>query len=138
MAPSFLRDLRRRSKASFRTDRSTDESSDTNGSTPSTSTLNSAGGLESTTPPLTKSGSASNLQNGNVPPSLPPYRPTVHTSASNRYSTAGSVSGMSGLGSPAQNSSLPTSPYAPRILSIADKTWVIGGNRFRDLVGTTG
>ncbi len=127
MAPSFLKDLRRRSKASFRTDRSTDESSsnDTNGSTPSTSTLNSAGDQGGTTPPLTKSGSASNLQNGNMPPPVPLYRPTSQMPASNRYSTIGSVSGMSGLGSPAQNSSLPTSPYAPKILSIADNTWVM-------------
>ncbi|KAL5323406.1 hypothetical protein ACEPPN_007941 [Leptodophora sp. 'Broadleaf-Isolate-01'] len=128
MAPSFLKDLRRRSKASFRTDKSTDESSsnETNGSTPSTSTLNSAGGQEgtSTTPPLTNSSSASNLQGlGNMPPPLP-SRPTISTSSSKRYSTAGSVSGMSGLGSPAQNSSLPSSPYAPKILNITDNSWV--------------
>ncbi|KAG4423408.1 hypothetical protein IFR04_003512 [Cadophora malorum] len=129
MAPSFLKDLRRRSKASFRTDRSTDESgassNETNGSTPSSSTLNSAGGHEgkSTTPPLTNSNSASNLQGlGNVQP--PPSRPTISTSSSKRFSTVGSVSGMTGLGSPAQNSSLPSSPYAPRITNVSDGSWV--------------
>lgn len=129
MAPSFLKDLRRRSKASFRTDRSTDESgassNETNGSTPSSSTLNSAGGHEgkSTTPPLTNSNSASNLQGlGNVQP--PPSRPTISTSSPKRFSTVGSVSGMTGLGSPAQNSSLPSSPYAPRITNVSDGSWV--------------
>ncbi|CAL3971726.1 hypothetical protein PZA11_005026 [Diplocarpon coronariae] len=124
MATSFLKDLRRRSKASFRTARSTDESSsnDTNnGFTPSTSTLNS----ESKTPPLINSNSASNLAALGTATPLPfAQRPTVHTSSSNRYSAVGSVSGMAGLGSPAPNSSLPASPYAPRVTSIADKTWV--------------
>lgn len=64
---------------------------------------------------LTTSNSASDLS---VLP--PPTRPAISTSASNRYS----VSGMSGLGSPAPQSSLPTSPYAPRIVSINDGTWV--------------
>ena len=127
MAPSFLKDIRRRSRASFRTDRSTDSSNgsgfnSTNGSVPTTkssSTLNSTYG--GTTPPaLTNSNSASNLQTlANLPPP-PPARPTISTSSSNRYS----VSGMSGLGSPSQKSSLPTSPYAPRILSISENTWV--------------
>jgi hypothetical protein len=123
MAPSFLKDIRRRSRASFRTDKSTDSSNGTNGSVPTTkssSTLNSTFG--GTTPPiLTNSTSASNLQSlGNLPPPLPPTRPTISTSLSNRHS----VSGMSGLGSPSQKSNLPTSPYAPRILSISDNTWV--------------
>ncbi|EKD15114.1 metallopeptidase [Drepanopeziza brunnea f. sp. 'multigermtubi' MB_m1] len=126
MAPSFLRDLRRRSKASFKADRSTDGSSsnDTNGSTPSTSTLNSAGGHESKTPPLTNSTSAPNLAalSATIAPLV--RRPTLPTSSSNRFSRSGSVSGMTGLGSPPPNSSLPTSPYAPRITSIADQTWV--------------
>lgn len=127
MAPSFLKDIRRRSKASFRTDKSTDSSTGgsngTNGSVPTTkssSTLNSTYG--STTPPaLTDSISASNLQALIGPPTIPNNRPTISASSSNRYS----VSGMSGLGSPSQSkSSLPTSQYAPRILSIADSAWV--------------
>lgn len=121
MAPSFLKDIRRRSKASFRTDRSTESSNGgsngTAGSIPTTkssSTLNS-GGI--TPPTLTNSNSASNLQslNGGTTPPIP-ARPQM----SNRHS----VSGMSGLGSPSQKSSLPVSPYAPRILSISDNTWV--------------
>ncbi|KAH6677527.1 zinc metallo protein-like proteinase [Halenospora varia] len=124
MAPSFLKDIRRRSKTSFRTDRSTDSSNGTTHSAPptnsignkSSSTLSSLYG-GSTPPSLPNSQSASNLQNLSNGQPLP-SRPTVSTS--NRYS----VSGMSGLGSPSANSSLPTSPYAPRILSISDNTWV--------------
>lgn len=124
MAPSFLKDIRRRSKTSFRTDRSTDSSNGTTHSAPptnsignkSSSTLSSLYG-GSTPPSLPNSQSASNLQNLSNGQLLP-SRPTVSTS--NRYS----VSGMSGLGSPSANSSLPTSPYAPRILSISDNTWV--------------
>jgi hypothetical protein len=123
MAPSFFKDIRRRSKASFRTDGSADSSNGTNGSaanTQSSSTLNSTCG-GNTPPTLTTSSSSPNLQNlANHPPSLPPARPTISTSSSNRYS----VSGMSGLGSPSQKSSIPPSPYAPRILSISDNTWV--------------
>ena len=127
MAPSFLKDFRRKSKASFRTDHSTDSSgasNGTNGTTgfapttkSSTSTLNGA-----TTPPaLTNSTSNLHIFSSNGVPPIP-ERPTVLTSRSNRYS----VSGMSGLGSPSQKSSLPTSPYAPRITSIAENTWVRG------------
>jgi hypothetical protein len=125
MAPSFLSDLRRRSKASFRTDESVDAGQNggpSNGLhssssiTPSSSTLNLAYG--STTPPaLASSNSATNLQsiNGALPP---PARPHASPSGTSRQS----VSGMSGLGAP--NSTLPTSQYAPRILSISDNSWV--------------
>lgn len=151
MAPSFFNDIRRRSRASFRNSKSsesiTHENTDpnaTNGgnsanvtkSTNGTNITNSINGIVSkngsaksslnslygggTTPPtpgaLTTSNSASNLSSlGNNMP--PPTRPTVMTSSSNRYS----VSGMSGLGSPAQKSS---SPYAPRVLSIESNTLV--------------
>ena len=84
--------------------------------TPSSSTLNLAYG--STTPPaLASSNSATNLQsiNGALPP---PARPHASPSVTSRQS----VSGMSGLGAP--NSTLPTSQYAPRILSISDNSWV--------------
>ncbi|CAG8972904.1 hypothetical protein HYALB_00001324 [Hymenoscyphus albidus] len=130
MAPSFLKEIRRRSKSSFRTNRSTDSSNASNNesgasvpTTKSSSTLSSVYG--STTPPasslLSKSPSAGNLQQRlGTPPPIPNGRPTVSTSSSNRYS----VSGMSGLGSPSPKSTLPTSPYAPRILSITDNTWV--------------
>lgn len=140
MAPSFLKEIRRRSKSSFRTDRSTDSSNasnnESNASVPknkSSSTLSSIYG-GTTTPPassfLSKSPSAGNLQQQQqqlgTPPPLPNVRPTVSTSSSNRYS----VSGMSGLGSPSPKSTLPTSPYAPRILSITDNTWVCASDSF--------
>ncbi|TAQ87359.1 hypothetical protein B7494_g4338 [Chlorociboria aeruginascens] len=114
MAPSFLKDIRRRSKASFRS-----SDSNTNSSTPTTkssSTLSS--NTDGTAPVLGSSSSASNLPTL-ANPSMPPQtRPAM--SPSNRHS----VSGLSGLGSPSPKSTLPTSPYAPRILSISDNTWV--------------
>src|ERR1700710_1344464 len=124
MAPSFLKDLRRRSKASFRTDRSTDSSNGgSNGTTDSVPTTKSSSTVDSTygenTPPaLTDSSPALNLQSlsNSMPPPIPNGRPIM----SNRQS----VGGMSGLGSLSPKSSLPTSPYAPRILSISDNTWV--------------
>jgi hypothetical protein len=125
MAPSFLSDFRRRSKASFRTEVSVDTSqnglsngqnSHSSSATPSSSTLNLAYG--STTPPaLSTSNSAANLQSVNGAPA-PPVRPHAAPSVASRQS----VSGMSGLGAP--NSTLPTSQYAPRILSISDNSWV--------------
>ncbi|KAG9229746.1 zinc metallo protein-like proteinase [Amylocarpus encephaloides] len=129
MAPSFLKEIRRRSKSSFRTDRSTDSSSGsgtTNDSSPATkssSTLSSINGgttPPSTAPVLTSLTLASNIQKLNKTPPLTPGRPTAPAAAVNRQS----VSGMSGLGSPSPMSTLPCSPYAPRILSISDNTWV--------------
>jgi hypothetical protein len=129
MAP-FFKDLRRRSKASFRTDRSTESSDASNASsgtvptTKSTSTLNST--YSSRTPPSALQSSVSSAdvfqQKPNQDPPVPPVRPQISTSSNKRYST-----GMYGLGSPSStngNSSLPTSPYAPRITSINDGAWV--------------
>ena len=126
MAPSFLKDFRRKSKSSSGTDRSEDTSSNgSNGSngitaTKSTSTLNSA--IDSTTPPFVqKSSSFANLQQQISAPLPAPPRPP-YTSGSTRNS----VSGMTGLGSPSPSlkNSLPTSQYAPRIVSISDGSWV--------------
>jgi hypothetical protein len=126
MAPSFLKDLRRRSRASFRTDKSTDSSNASNGTVPttkSTSTLNSTYGSQTPPSALQSSSSSSNLfkdQTNQAPPV--PVRPQISTSSSKRYST-----GMYGLGSPSSangNPTLPTSPYAPRITSIHDGAWV--------------
>jgi hypothetical protein len=112
--------------------------------TPNSSTLNL--GYGSTTPPaLSSPNSATNLQsiinanghasgyvngyvngnaNGNANGGFAmPFRPYAPPSASAPSVTSRqSVSGMSGLGSP--NSTLPTSQYAPRILSISDGSWV--------------
>ncbi|TGO18734.1 hypothetical protein BTUL_0008g01190 [Botrytis tulipae] len=126
MAPSFLKDFKRRSKSGAKTtDSSTGESTGSNasgGSAPRSNTftssksqisLNSSYGA--TTPPtMTNSQSSSNLNGAGA------TRPTVSTTGSNRHS----VSGMSGVGSPSSKSALPVSPYSPRILSITDNTWV--------------
>ncbi|KAL2194553.1 putative peptidase family-domain-containing protein [Corynascus similis CBS 632.67] len=128
MPPSFLnfKELRRRSRASFKTERSTDESSETsNHTTPTSGSL---------TPPSIGADSdpALNLQLKDQPQPQPPSvpstavaRPQPHPfpNASNRYS----VSGMSGLGSPVpggRGPSLPVSQFSPRIINVADNSWV--------------
>jgi hypothetical protein len=126
MAPSFLKDLRRRSRASFRTDKSTESSNGSSGMVPttkSTSTLNSTYGSQTPPSALQSSSSSSNLYKDQITPPPPvPVRPQISTSSSKRYST-----GMYGLGSPSSangNATLPTSPYAPRTTSIHDGAWV--------------
>lgn len=128
MAPSFLKfkELRRRSKASFRTDRSTDASSDgSHGTSPTSGSL---------TPPSIPGQSDLNLNllskehlDGPLPPPVPVQtRPPISSTASsssNRYS----VSGMTGLGSPllgGRGPSLPISPFSPRITNMSDNAWV--------------
>lgn len=129
MAPSFLnlKEIRRRSRNSFRTERSTDGSSEaSNGTAPTTGSL---------TPPSFsshQSDPALNVQVNNqqstfpTPPATAPSRPAPHPYPAgnpNRYS----VSGMTGLGSPMPNGrgpNLPVSQYSPRITSIQDNSWV--------------
>jgi hypothetical protein len=129
MAPSFLKDLRRRSKASFLTSKS-DVSE------------GSAGSIESV--PTSKSSSTLNTTYGShTPPSQGIDNPSSYsdfqtqTDKRQSYSKVNgfnsskrnsSVSGMSGLGSPASAglNSLPVSPYAPRIASVQDGAWVYG------------
>lgn len=135
MAPSFLKELRRRSKSSFRTEKTgrTPGSADSNTGSDegkgiesalaakSSSSLNSSSGGTTPPAPLTSPSSTTNLQtlsNGNGQHPVSPNRPTITTS--NRYS----VSGMSGLGSPNGSTTIPVSPYAPRILSIESGSWV--------------
>ncbi|APA14177.1 hypothetical protein sscle_12g089470 [Sclerotinia sclerotiorum 1980 UF-70] len=126
MAPSFLKDLKRRSKPVAKTtDSSTGESSVSNASngsglrsntfTSSKSQISLNSSYGATTPPTMPNSQSSSTLNG-----MGVTRPTVSTTGSNRYS----VSGMSGLGSPSSKSALPVSPYSPRILSITDNTWV--------------
>lgn len=127
MAPSFLnfKDLRRRSRASFRTERSADASSDaSHGTTPTSGSL---------TPPSIgqQSDPALDLQ-VKEPQQSPtaaaaaitrPPPPGNSNSAANRYS----VSGMAGLGYPAQGGrgpSLPVSQFSPRIVNVPDNSWV--------------
>ncbi|KAI7202212.1 hypothetical protein KC365_g18547, partial [Hortaea werneckii] len=136
--PSFLkdlRDLRRRSKGSFKT-------SDTNGSSGNTSsndggsddqpqvnqsssTLNSF--VDKQSPPTTlssqksrSSGHLPRLSNGTKTPPLTTDRPRLPSSHSQRYSLVGTNS---------QNGDLPkqipaTSPLAPRVVSVSDGSWV--------------
>lgn len=120
MAPSILnfRALRRRSKASFKTDRSnTDVSSDASqGTTP---TLTSGA---STPPSLAQaSDPALDLQVKDAPSQPIPRPPLQPVNNSHRHS----VSGMAGLGSPVNGkSTLPVSQYAPRIANISENAWV--------------
>ncbi|KAI1773761.1 putative peptidase family-domain-containing protein [Hypoxylon cercidicola] len=122
MAPSFLnfKELRRRSRASFRTDRSTDTSSNDDHHSQHTTPTNG-----SITPPSLTAQSDpalhSQLKDQAPTPPVPGNRPPPQPN-SNRYS----VSGMTGLGSPLLNgkSSLPVSQYAPRITNVTENTWV--------------
>lgn len=122
MAPSFLnfKELRRRSRASFRTERSTDTSS--NGGDNSHNTTPTDG---SVTPPSisAQSDPALHLQvkDQSQPPPLPPNRPPLGS-----YTNRWSVSGMAGLGSPSINGkgTLPVSQYAPQISNLTENAWV--------------
>src|SRR5689334_21392338 len=123
MPPSFLnfKELRRRSRASFLTEKSTDTSSDgshSHGRTPTSGSL---------TPPSLhnrQSDSALHLhlqKDAGAP--LIPQRPALAPVGNKRFS----VSGMTGLGSPAMGPrvpSLPVSQYSPRVSNINDNTWV--------------
>ncbi len=63
-----------------------------------------------------------NQSNGNLVTLRPPLQSGAN-GAANRYS----VSGMVGLGSPAQGGRgpiLPVSPYSPRVTNVADNSWV--------------
>ncbi|KAL0939448.1 zinc metalloproteinase [Colletotrichum truncatum] len=120
MAPSILnfRALRRRSKASFRTDRSnTDISSDASQGTTPTPTSGAS------TPPSICHTSDPALDISEKDLSQPPARPQLQpVNNAHRHS----VSGMTGLGSPVVNgkSNLPISQYAPRIANVAENAWV--------------
>ncbi|KAK0610463.1 putative peptidase family-domain-containing protein [Bombardia bombarda] len=123
MAPSSFfnfKELRRRSRASFRTDRSTDTASDASNGTPTTGSL---------TPPSIsgQSDSALNLplKDQFLSPNAVPSRPPPQTAASGG-SNRQSVSGMAGLGSPVlvgRGLSLPVSQYSPQITNVPDNSW---------------
>ncbi|TPX09563.1 uncharacterized protein E0L32_009164, partial [Thyridium curvatum] len=122
MAPSFLKELRRRSRASFRTETSTDSSSEeSHGTAPTTGSI--------TPPSLSQtSDSASNFpfkDSATTPPNaaVRPLPQPVPNSNSKRHS----VNGMAGLGSPASSGripSLPVSQFSPRIANVQDGSWV--------------
>lgn len=126
MAPAFLKNLRRRSRASFRTDRSTDDSSEgaiSNGTGPSSGLATPASTAHQSDPALdmqVSKESVSSTQNAQSPVPRPPLAPVTNTK---RYSSS---SGMSGLGAPSAQGrpNLPVSPYAPRILNVSENAWV--------------
>ncbi|KAJ2904641.1 hypothetical protein MKZ38_007477 [Zalerion maritima] len=126
MSPSLfsLKSLRRRSKASFQTERSTDTSSEGDASVSQGTPASGA----STPPSLSqKSDDALNLRS-KEPAGAQTSRPAPapHSSSNNRLSMAGSISGMTGLGSPGMTGSrshLPISQYAPRIGNLTDGCW---------------
>ena len=126
MAPAFFKSLRRRSRASFRTDRSTDDSSEgafSNGTGQSSGLATPASTAYQSDPALhlqvTKE-STSPSKNELSPQSRPPLAPITNLQ---RQSSA---PGMSGLGAPSMNgkSNLPISPYAPRLLNVSENAWV--------------
>lgn len=151
--PSFLKDLRRRSKASVAGTRSSGSSSLNNGEpSKSSSTLNSYpdnANNNKHSPPTTLSSQRSNTNlsgngaNNKTPPPVPSResRPRMPSSSSNRYSinvrpkTFRSVfsyknANHSSQGMPVQNGDRPmpmpaTSSLAPRVLSVSDNTWVL-------------
>jgi hypothetical protein len=134
MAPTFLNSLRRRSRASFRTNRSaTDTSSDgaaSQGESPSSGSLTPPSIDIQSDPALHLQVKDQHLQRRQSQISHSQsqqqivQRPPL-TSSSNRNS----VSGMSGLGAPSTNGrqALPSSPYAPRLVNITENAWVCLG-----------
>ncbi|KAK3376001.1 putative peptidase family-domain-containing protein [Lasiosphaeria ovina] len=128
MAPSFLnfKELRRRSRASFRTERSTDTASDASqGNTPTSGSLTPPSIGQQSDPALNLQLKDQLLSPNSIPLSRPPPQPYPNA-ATNRYS----VSGMAGLGSPvpaAQGGrvpSLPVSQYSPRVTNLSENSWV--------------
>lgn len=139
MAPSLLsiKSIRRRSKASFKTEKSsndaTDASSDaSNGRTPTSGSLTppsaapSVAGQSDIALHQQLSKEKLNEPNNGAPP-VPHLRPPLrsNTNGTSRHS----VNGMTGLGTPALNGrgpqpQLPVSPYAPQIENIRHGAWV--------------
>ncbi|CAK7262891.1 hypothetical protein SEPCBS57363_000276 [Sporothrix epigloea] len=129
MAPSFLsiRQLRRKSIASFKTDKSTDKSTDTSsdgghshGTTPTSGSLTPPSLGHQSDPSIHSRGST-------TPPLAPPIPPLPSSASSTSLNTKRySVNGMAGLGSPLTNGAtraLPVSPFSPRITNISDNSW---------------
>lgn len=140
MAPSLLsiKSIRRRSKASFKTEKSsndaTDASSDaSNGRTPTSGSLTPPSAAPSVAGQsdiaLHQQLSKERLGDPSAPPvpPMPQLRPPLRasTNGTNRHS----VNGMTGIGSPALGGrgpqpQLPVSPYAPQIENIRHGAWV--------------
>ncbi|KAG6031203.1 hypothetical protein E4U19_008161 [Claviceps sp. Clav32 group G5] len=121
MAPSFLKQLRRRSRASFRTDTSTDASSDgtnSQGTSPSSGSVTPPSVGHQSDPALDfqikSSGSLRKIPKRTVSQS----RPALSSVCSNSSNSRTSVSGMSGLGAPpvSGRDTASLSQYAPRYI----------------------
>ncbi|KAJ4291540.1 hypothetical protein N0V88_006137 [Collariella sp. IMI 366227] len=140
MAPSFLnfKELRRRSRASFRTERSTDESSESSNTTPTSGSL---------TPPsiAAQSDPALNLQLKDQLPNLPTVvvsRPQPHpypNGGSNRYSVSGMayqkvlfVQGT--IGDPSHHSLDGTLTVSRLDDNFPSMSWPVCESRFKALV----
>ncbi|KHO01079.1 zinc metalloproteinase [Metarhizium album ARSEF 1941] len=126
MAPTFLKELRRRSRASFRTDNSTDASSDgaaSQGTSPSSGSVTPPSLAQQSDPALDLQIKKTNTTQQNQTQMAHPARPMM-SPASN--SSRHSVSGMSGLGAPPSNgrSNVPLSQYAPRVHNVSENSWV--------------
>ncbi|KJZ72398.1 hypothetical protein HIM_08201 [Hirsutella minnesotensis 3608] len=131
MAPSFLnlKELRRRSKASFRTDNSTDGSSDgaaSQGTSPSSGSVTPPSLVHQSDPALdvqVKNGLADVHRDDQQ---RQPPQPARHMLNSRSKPSRQSVSGMSGLGAPSVDGkgSLPLSRYAPRVRNVSENSWV--------------
>jgi len=131
MAPSFFnfKELRRRSRQSFRTERSTDTSSDaSNGTTPTSGSLTPPSIGQQSDPALNLQLKDQLLSQASAPLKRPAPQPYLNGS-SNRYS----VSGMAGLGSPIPSGkvspTLPVSQYSPRVTNVQENTWVSNAPR---------
>ncbi|PYH76742.1 hypothetical protein BO82DRAFT_295515 [Aspergillus uvarum CBS 121591] len=134
----LFKTLRRRSKASFTTTKSPEtkstESHQSNGdvtSGQSSSTLETASSSSLTPPssikPTLSSPNLPSLSESSSTPSaisplaVPPQRPGPLTTSSQRNSAYfGSTMSVNGVG----RSPTPSSPYAPRIISVSENSWV--------------
>ncbi|KEY64388.1 hypothetical protein S7711_06417 [Stachybotrys chartarum IBT 7711] len=131
MAPSFLsfRELRRRSRASFRTEHSTDTSSEgaaSHATDPSSGSVTPPSIAHQSDPALNLQLKHANASTDRVQrrQSRPPLA-TATNSNSNSSSSRYSVSGMSGVGtSSSGRTTVPSSPYAPRIQNVSENAWV--------------
>ncbi|KAG8409636.1 hypothetical protein J3458_018727 [Metarhizium acridum] len=126
MAPTFLKELRRRSRASFRTDNSTDASSDgatSQGTSPSSGSVTPPSLAHQSDPALDLQIKKTNTSQQNQVQMPQPTRPMMSPGSN---TSRHSVSGMSGLGAPPSSSrgSVPLSQYAPRIHNVSEHSWV--------------
>ncbi|QUC18788.1 uncharacterized protein UV8b_03029 [Ustilaginoidea virens] len=125
MAPTFLKELRRRSRASWRTDNSTDASSDgtaSQGTSPSSGSVTPPSVGHHSDPALPLQIKAGKIMQPHQAQTSQSLRPTMSVGNSSRHS----MFGMSGVGAhPAGGrNNVTLSQYAPRIHNISENSWV--------------